>query len=183
MSEKRKGPQKRQIDRTVYLIGFMGSGKSTVSRQLAEYLSVKQLEMDDILTAQAGKSITRIFEEDGEEAFRRMESELIRRIGSEEPAVVSCGGGVVLRRENAENMKKNGIVVFLSAEPQTIYERVKNSTHRPVLNGHMNVEYIAQLMEKRAPFYEAAADITVFVDNKSSAQVAKEILKRISQAG
>lgn len=177
--EQQNGQRSGETVGIIYLIGFMGSGKSTISRRLSERLQVKRLEMDDMLTVQAGKPITKIFEEDGEETFRRMESELICRIGAGEPAVVSCGGGAALRRENVENMKKSGTVVLLSASPQTIYARVKNSTHRPLLNGHMNVEDITELMAKREPFYRAAADITVSVDGKSSDQAAEEILEKV----
>ena len=160
--------------RPVYLIGFMGSGKSAVGRRLAKRLGVRCLEMDEILAARAGKPIAQIFEEDGEEAFRRMESGLLRETAAQ-GAVVSCGGGVVLRAENVKTMKENGTVVLLQATPQTIYERVKSHTGRPILNGHMSVEYITGLMEKRAPFYEAAAGITVQVDGRDIEEIAKEI--------
>ncbi|MCI8566777.1 MAG: shikimate kinase [Lachnospiraceae bacterium] len=159
----------------IYLIGFMGCGKSTIGRALAKRLGVNCLEMDEILVKRAGKPIAKIFEEDGEEVFRRMESELLCETAGQ-AAVVSCGGGVALRTENAERMRQNGIVFLLAATPQTIYERVKKHTGRPLLNGHMNVEYIAQLMEKRAPFYEAAAEITVRVDGRGIEEIVDEIV-------
>lgn len=164
--------------RPIYLIGFMGCGKSTVSRRLAARLGWPRLEMDDILAGRAGKPITKIFEEDGEEAFRQMESGLLRETGGR-AAVVSCGGGVVLRPENVEMMKANGTIVLLSASPQTIYERVKDHTTRPVLNGRMNVAYIRELMEKRAPFYKAAAGMTVPVDGRSVEEIVEEIAAEV----
>lgn len=164
----------------IYLIGFMGCGKSTVSRLLAERLSVERLEMDEMLVQQAGKPVTKIFEEDGEEAFRLMESQLICRIGAGKPAVVSCGGGAALRQENVRNMKASGTIVLLSASPETIFGRVRHSTHRPILNGHMNVDYIAELMGKREPFYREAADVIVPVDGKTPEQVTEEILKAVN---
>lgn len=163
----------------IYLIGFMGSGKSVVSRCLARFMQRQWVEMDELLAEQAGKPITQIFEEDGEEAFRQMESALLCRIGAGEPAIVSCGGGVVLRTENVDYMKKTGTVVLLSATSETIYERVRHSTHRPVLKGHMNVPDIAEMMAKREPYYQAAADLIVSVDGKTSEIVAEEVRRRL----
>lgn len=163
------------LQRPLYLIGFMGSGKSTVSRFLSEMLHTPKIEMDELLVERAGKPITRIFEEDGEAVFRQMETELLREIGAGEAAIVSCGGGVVLRPENVEIMKRTGTILMLSATPETIYSRVRHSTRRPILNGNMNVGYIAGLMAKRDPAYRAAADVTVTIDGKTSEIVAGEI--------
>ncbi|MBP3700601.1 MAG: shikimate kinase [Lachnospiraceae bacterium] len=165
------------LQKPLYLIGFMGSGKSTVSRFLAETLEGKKIEMDDLLAERAGKPITQIFAEDGEEAFRQMETQLLEEIGVGEPAIVSCGGGVVLRPQNVEIMKRTGTILMLSAMPETIYNRVKHSTKRPILNGNMNVEFIAGLMAKRDPAYRAAADVTVSIDGKTSEIVAGEIVE------
>lgn len=169
---------RKSKERPVYLIGFMGCGKSTVGRQLAKRLGWPCLEMDEVLAGMAGKPIPQIFAEDGEEAFRRMESRLLEKTGGQ-AAIVSCGGGVALRAENIETMKRNGTVVFLTAEPQTIYNRVKNHTNRPLLNGHMNVEYIAGLMKERAPFYAAAAELTVTVDGRLIDEIVGEIVGRL----
>lgn len=164
--------EKRQI----YLIGFMGSGKSTVSRILSGRLKVPCVEMDEELERQAGKRITEIFREDGEACFRAMESRLLESLGESPPCVVSCGGGAVLREENVRAMKSGGVVVLLSASAATIYERVKNSRTRPVLNGHMNTEYIEALMREREPFYRAASDLTVETDEKTVEEIAGEII-------
>ena len=169
------------LQKPLYLIGFMGSGKSTVSRHMSHALGIPKIEMDDLLAERAGKSITQIFAEDGEEVFRRMETALLREIGAGEPALVSCGGGVVLRPENVEIMKATGTILMLSATPQTIFQRVRYSTKRPILNGNMNVEFIAELMAKRDPAYRAAADVTVSIDGKTSDVVARELVERIRQ--
>ena len=97
-----------------------------------------------------------------------------------EPGIISCGGGMALRDINVKKLRAIGEIVFLTAEPETIYERVKNSTDRPLLNGNMNVPYIRELMEKRRPFYEKAATVTVSTDGKSAEQIAREILSAIS---
>ena len=90
-------------------------------------------------------------------------------------------GTLKLIAENVENMKKSGKIVFLTATPQTIYERVKNSSDRPILNGHMNVPYIAELMEKRRPVYEGAAELTISTDGKSREEIADEIIRRLEE--
>lgn len=171
------------LQKPLYIIGFMGSGKSTVSRHISRALGIPKIEMDDLLAERAGKPITQIFAEDGEEVFRQMETELLREIGGGEPVLVSCGGGVVLRPENVEIMKATGTILMLSATPQTIYNRVRHSTKRPILNGNMNVEFIAELMAKRDPAYRAAADVTVSIDGKTSDIVAKELVERIRNNG
>ena len=165
-----------ETNKNLFLIGFMGCGKSTMARLLSKETGADLIEMDETIEAEAGMSIREIFEQYGETHFRDLESELVVRIREAGGAVVSCGGGAILRSENVENMKKNGTIVYLSATPETIYARVKNSTHRPLLNGNMNVEYIAELMGKRLPLYEAAADIVIAVDGKEKNQVVEELL-------
>lgn len=165
--------------KNIFLIGFMGAGKSTIASMLRKKLSMNLVEMDARIVKEQGMSINEIFEKYGESHFRDIESQLIVTIGNEGDTVVSCGGGVVVRAENTEYMKKNGTIVFLSATPETIYSRVKDSTDRPILNGHMNVEYIAELMEKRRALYEAAADIKISTDGKSTEEICNEIISAI----
>lgn len=163
----------------IFLIGFMGAGKSTIAKALCKELQMQLVEMDARIVEERGMSINDIFAQYGEDHFRDIESQLILTLGEEGNTIVSCGGGVVVRPQNIEFMKKSGKVVFLSATPETIYERVKNSTDRPILNGHMNVEYIAELMEKRRALYEAAADIKIETDGKSRSVICKEIMERL----
>ncbi|MCI6243689.1 MAG: shikimate kinase [Lachnospiraceae bacterium] len=170
-----------KIDYNIFLIGFMGAGKSTIARSLVQKLNFPLIEMDERIVKEQGMPISEIFDRYGEEHFRDIESELVKTIGTLEPSVVSCGGGTVLRPENVENMKKSGKIVFLTATPQTIYERVKNSSDRPILNGHMNVPYIAELMEKRRPVYEGAAELTISTDGKSREEIADEIIRRLEE--
>ena len=165
--------------KNIFLIGFMGCGKSTIARMLSEKLGVAQVEMDEVIVQEQEMSITEIFEKYGEEHFRDIETELVSRLQEKEGVVVSCGGGAVLREENRERMKASGAIVWLTAKPETILERVKHSTNRPVLNGHMNVEYIAELMEKRRGCYEDAADYMVATDGKSREEICEEILNKM----
>lgn len=166
--------------KNIYLIGFMGTGKSTVAGVLAKKLGAECVEMDRMIEAGQQMTITEIFEKYGEAHFRDLETELLRSFAEKEYMVVSCGGGSVLREKNAELMKKNGKIVLLVARPETIYERVKDSTSRPVLNANMSVEYIHELMEKRNARYEAVADIRVETDEKNAEEICAEIVARIS---
>ena len=167
------------INCNIFLIGFMGAGKSTIARTLQRELGFPLVEMDERIVQEQGMSINDIFAQYGEAHFREIESQLVVDLGKQEPSIVSCGGGVVVRPENTQNMKKSGRIVLLKASPETIFERVKNSTDRPILNGHMNVEYIAELMEKRRALYEGAADITIQTDGKTREQICEEIIGKL----
>ncbi len=167
------------MKKNIFLIGFMGAGKSTIAKALQRELDMSLVEMDARIVEEQGMSINEIFDRYGEDRFRDIESRLVLEICKEGDCVVSCGGGVVVRPQNVETMKKNGKIVFLTATPETIYERVKNSTDRPVLNGHMNVEYIAALMEKRRALYEAAADIRIATDGKTRNEICREIMNAL----
>lgn len=163
--------------KNIFFIGFMGSGKSTVTQKLSEWFHAETVEMDALIEQQQNMKITEIFETFGEEYFRDLETKLLLDIKQKQGMLVSCGGGVVIRPQNVELMKQGGIVVLLSAAPQTIYERVRDSQDRPILNGNMNVEYIAKLQEKRRTLYEAAADYTIMTDGKDVDAICLEIQK------
>lgn len=165
--------------KNIYLIGFMGAGKSTVARELVGAAGMRRMEMDGLIEAQQNMPITEIFEKYGETYFRDLETELLKDFAGESNLVVSCGGGSVLREENAALMKENGCIIFLSATPETVYARVKNSTSRPILNGNMNVSYIRELMERRRGRYEAVADITIATDGKRTERICEEILSAV----
>ena len=162
--------------KNIFLIGFKRNRKSTVARHLQKRLKMNLAEMDERIEKEQGMTIPEIFEKYGESRFWDLESELILTIGKEGNTIVSCGGGVVVRPENIEYMKKNGRVFYLKTSPETVYNRVKDSTNRPILNGNMNVEYIAGLMEKRRALYEGAADITITTDGKSVDEITDEII-------
>lgn len=164
----------------IMLIGFMGAGKSTVSTYLCKSLAMEAVEMDALIVEKEGMSIKDMFEKYGEEYFRNAESNTLIEVQKKDGLIVSCGGGIVLRDENIKNMKKNGKVVLLTATPETVYERVKDSTERPILNGHMTVEFIAELMEKRRERYMQAADIVVSTDNKSIQEVCEELIQKLA---
>lgn len=166
-----------QLKEHIFMIGFMGVGKTSTSRALGRNLGVKEIDTDAMIVEQQGMPISEIFSTQGEEAFRRIETELLDKLKDMKPCIVSCGGGMVLRQENVEKMKRMGKIILLSATPETIYEHVKDSTNRPLLNGHMNVEYIAGLMGQREPKYQAAADIRVVTDEMTPRQAAEKIVE------
>ena len=160
----------------IYLIGFMGSGKSAVAAKLSELHGFTVIEMDSMIEEQEGIPISEIFATKGEAYFRDLETELLKGLDKEKSYVVSCGGGVILREENVKLMKDSGRVVLLKAEPETIYERLKDTTNRPLLNGNMNIPYIRELMEARRPRYDAAKDEEVTVDGRSLDDICEDIM-------
>lgn len=165
----------KTMKKHIYLIGFMGTGKSTVSHRLKRLMNVREIDVDAAIVRTNKMSIPEMFEKYGEQYFRDRETEALAAIAKEKPAVVACGGGTVLRPENVGIMKKSGITILLTAKPETVYARVKNGRNRPILNGHMNIPYIEELMEKRRAAYEGACDVMVSTDGKTPEAIAQEI--------
>ena len=166
----------------IFLIGFMGAGKSTISDYLKNALAMDVVEMDQCIVERQGMSISDIFETYGEEYFRELETNLLIEMQSQSNVVVSCGGGVPMRERNVVEMKKNGRVVLLTAKPETILERVKDNHDRPLLENNKTVPFIADLMEKRRAKYEAAADIMIQTDGKSELEICEELIHRLREA-
>ena len=172
---------RKLFDYNIVLIGFMGAGKTTVSDYLSTMFDMDIIEMDQEITDREEMSIPDIFATYGEEYFRDLETSLLVELQDRKNVIISCGGGTALRENNVAEMKKNGRVVLLTASPETIYERVKDSDDRPVLKGRKNVDGIAELMEQRREKYEAAADIVVQTDHKTVLQVCEELVRRLSE--
>ena len=166
----------------IFLIGFMGAGKSTISDYLKNALAMDVVEMDQCIVERQGMSISDIFETYGEEYFRELETNLLIEMQSQSNVVVSCGGGVPMRERNVVEMKKNGRVVLLTAKPETILERVKDNHDRPLLENNKTVPFIADLMEKRRAKYEAAADIIIETDGKNELEICEELIHRLREA-
>lgn len=163
----------------IYFIGFMGTGKSTISRQMAAITGYQEIDTDYEIAKKENMSIPEIFEKHGETYFRELETKFLQKMQKRRHCIVSCGGGMVLRQKNVELMKKNGVIVLLTATPETVLERVKNGKERPILNGHMNVAYIKKLMEKRQACYEAAGEIVIATDGRQTAEMAEELKKNL----
>lgn len=161
--------------RNVALIGFMGTGKTTVSAWLRDNRGLTEVDTDAMVVEREGMAIKDIFATRGEAGFRDCESAAIAALKDCRGLVISCGGGAVLREENVRSLKESSVIVLLTAKPETILDRVRNSDERPILNGHMDVDFIRSLMEKRKAAYEAAADVKVPTDGRSVEEIAKEI--------
>ena len=168
-----------QFNYNIVLIGFMGVGKSTISEFLKTSFAMEVIEMDQIIAEREGMSIPDMFEVHCEQYFRELETNLLIEMQSRKNVVISCGGGTPLRECNVVEMKKNGRVVLLTASPETIFDRVKDSHDRPVIENNKNVPFIADLMEKRRAKYEAAADIIINTDGKSLIEVCEELVQQL----
>ena len=142
--------------RNIYLVGFMGTGKTFVGRILAEKLKRPFVEMDAEIERLAGKPIGDIFREDGEDAFRAMETRLLEDLARQSGLVVSCGGGTVCNDYNLRVMKASGASFNLRSSPEKIYERTRNDTARPLLQVADPLAKIAELLAKREPYYTQA---------------------------
>lgn len=179
--ESKRVQSKWLFDYNIALIGFMGAGKSTVSKYLKDMLAMNEVDLDAIIVQDQKMPIKDIFADYGEEYFRNCESNAIIGLQDCRQSIISCGGGAVIREENVKNLKKCSRIVLLTASPETIFERVKSSDERPVLNGNMNVEFIKELMAKRGDYYKNAADVIVETDHKSIQQICEELIASLIQ--
>ncbi len=165
----------------IVLEGFMGSGKSTVSELLSEELMLELIDTDEVIEDTEGRTINEIFETEGEASFREMETDLLEAIDSDHwrEFVISLGGGMPVKEENRELLRKIGKVVYLRAKPETIFERVKDDDKRPLLKTEDPLAKIEELLEKRAAFYEDVADMIIDTDGKSPLEITKEIIDKL----
>lgn len=164
----------------LFLVGFMGTGKTAVAHKLADRLSQKVIDLDDLIEEKAGKKIVDIFSDDGEAAFRIQEHEALKYASKLSDCVVSCGGGIVLNPQNIEIMEEYGYAVCLDAAPEVIYQRTKNFTHRPLLNVENPLEKITELLELRRPCYDAVS-FHVDTSELSIEEVVESILEFVDK--
>ena len=170
----------RESRESVVLIGFMGCGKSTMGIRLSYRLQYILEDTDKLIEAQAGMSIREIFAREGEEAFREMETQLLQRLTEKKGCrVYSVGGGTPIRAVNRPLLKKLGTVVYLRTRPETVYERLKNDTARPLLQGEDPLGKIRSLMAVRETAYAESADVILDVDEMTPDQVMESILRSI----
>lgn len=166
----------------IILIGFMGCGKSTVGIRLSYRLRRTLLDTDKLIEKEEKRTISEIFAQDGEEYFRQLETKCLQKmIQTEKNQIISVGGGLPIREENHALLRQLGMVVYLRAKPETIYERLKNDTARPLLQGDNPQEKIRTLMEQRAPIYEKAADVLIDVDEKDFDRILDEITEKLNE--
>ena len=167
---------------SIALIGFMGTGKTAVGKALAQKLGKKFVELDSLIEQKAGKPIPEIFKEDGEVAFRELEIEVTKEVAEKKKAVIACGGGVVLNKINIDRLKKECIIVYLTASPGVILKRTSgDENERPLLSRQSKALHIQELLRFRKPFYERAADIKIDTSKLAIDSVAEQILKRVKE--
>lgn len=166
------------LTRPVFFVGFMGAGKTSVSRKLARQCGLASIDMDTFIERQEGKKVSEIFAESGEAGFRAIEADVLRELSHRDPALVGCGGGVVTTPESREILKEAGFVVFLKVSAYEARDRISDLSTRPLFN---DVDEAAARNAARLPLYEEVADATVDTAGKGVTAIAgevREILKR-----
>jgi len=162
--------------KNIVLTGFMGTGKTSVAKQLSSMLGMKIVDMDSEIEKTQGKTISDIFAHQGEPFFRDLETEMAQIVSAMEHVIISTGGGVVLRPENIDYLRRNGIVVCLMASADTIMKRTRSSVERPLLKVDDPLAKITEMLDVRKPFYKNA-DLVIDTEGKSPRQVAEEIIR------
>lgn len=161
------------LNRPVFLIGFMGAGKSSVAKRLSRKCGFGLIDADSYLEEKDGRAISQIFAEDGEEYFRDLESQCLLEL-SREPRLISTGGGVVKRAENREALKKGGFVIYLSVTADAAAARIRDKSSRPLFN---DLESARATLAERIPLYEQAADAIVNTVNLNVYQISNEVFR------
>ncbi|MBX6325705.1 MAG: shikimate kinase [Chthoniobacterales bacterium] len=167
--------------RSIVLIGMMGAGKSSVGRCLHERTALALLDTDEIITSQFRLPISDIFLTYGEEKFREAETQALRKISSHQSAIIVTGGGIVLRQENVELLKRLGAVVWLDANEETLFRRASHSGGRPLLQGKNARKTFAQMLQARRPLYAKIADIRVETSALAPHEAAVAIWNKLAR--
>jgi shikimate kinase len=170
----------RQI-RNLALIGFMGTGKSSVGRLVADLLRFTFLDTDELIVASAGKSITEIFAQQGEAAFRKLECKIVEELAGRTQTVISTGGGIPVNPANLASLKSHALIVCLWASPEKIWENVRNQNHRPLLQDTNPQAKIRALLAAREPFYRQA-DVLLNTELRSVREVAQQVIHHFRSA-
>jgi shikimate kinase len=159
----------------IALIGFMGTGKTSVGRLVAEQLRFHYVDTDEMIQTSTGKTIPEIFSTCGEPAFRALEEKVVAELATKTQTVISCGGGLPVAPQNLASLKTHAVVVCLWASPAKIWERVKSQTHRPLLHDPDPQKKIRELLAVREPFYKQA-DILLNTESRSLREVAQQLV-------
>lgn len=163
--------------KNIILIGLMGAGKTTISLELAKKLKdFEAVDLDEQIEAASGMKISEIFEKFGEEHFRKLETQAAKEISQKSGKIISTGGGIVCKRENLEILRKNGIVFYLSAPPSVLFERIKHTNHRPLLQKENPQKILEDLLKNRENAYKTA-DFEIKTENKTLDEVTEKIIE------
>lgn len=161
----------------IALIGFMGTGKTSVAKVLARRLGKAYFELDDIIVKKAGKSISEIFRREGEARFRELEIEAATEVAAQKNAVIACGGGIVINKINVDHLAQENVIICLTASPAEIYERTSREQGvRPLLNVADRLKQIKTMLKTRRPLYRRAADILIDTTGLTVESVADKII-------
>lgn len=170
-----------ELDRPVFLVGFMGAGKTSVARKLARMAGVASVDMDTYIERCEHKRVKEIFAEVGEEGFRAIETQTLYELGmKKDPMVVSCGGGVVLRPENRKALSELGLVVYLSVTAAEAASRISDVSSRPLFGDLQNAQ---RVIDERLPLYEEVADVTIDTVGRGSSSIAHEVFDILKEKG
>jgi shikimate kinase len=167
--------------RNVYLVGLMGAGKTTIGRSLAKRLALEFVDTDREIEARTGVSIPTVFEIEGEEGFRKRETQVIEDLAQLSGWVVATGGGIVLREENRINLKASGFVVYLNVPAHTLWERTRNDRNRPLLQVADPLLRLRELFTQRDPFYREVADLVGDGGRGSAQGVLQLLIKEVGE--
>jgi shikimate kinase len=160
------------------LIGYRGTGKSVVAAILSQKLRMPAVSLDEEIVREAGMTIPEIVEKHGWSWFRELESEIVERFAQRDEAILDTGGGVILRPQNVENLRRSGALFWLKASVEVIVERIQESSERPSLTeGRSFLEEVDEVLSERLPLYRAAADREIDTDRLTAAGVAGEIVR------
>lgn len=160
----------------IALIGFMATGKTVVAEKLAATLGKRCIDLDALITKKSGKTIPRIFEENGEKGFRNLEIQAVKEASRERGVVLACGGGVVLNSVNIEHLRRNSVVICLAAQPEIILGRVTDDGTRPLLNVEDRSERVRELLSSRASLYQSSADYLIDTTGLTVDEVVERIV-------
>jgi len=162
--------------KNIYLVGFMGTGKTVVGREIARHKNWRFLDLDELIELKEKTAITEIFAKKGEPYFRKVESKALKEVAKEKNFVVACGGGIVIDPENIKTMKETGLMICLAAGAEVILKRISGHTHRPLLNVPDPRKQVELLLKLRAPYY-AKAHKNIDTSKLSVKEVVNRILK------
>jgi shikimate kinase len=170
------------VKTNIALIGFMGTGKTTIAKILCEKLGKKLVELDNLIEIKAKKTIPDIFQQDGEISFRELEMKVTKEVSTRDNQIISCGGGIVLNNKNIDRLKKGAVVICLMASPRVIQNRVDTDRiTRPLLKKDDKALTIKEMLEFRQPLYENAADIIIDTSTLNTTTIAEIIIARLKE--